>query len=842
MSSIDELNNEENKISHHNLRKNRKPRNYDFEYYEDAINKPRRRRRGRKRGRKPHSILAKNLNSMNLEDDKNQYIRRRQKESITFEQNDLEQNRSNEYLINNNFFTSEKTINDQPPKRRGRKRKNFNLLNTNIPLRNNNIKIDRICEYLSYNTNTIWKYMGSTVKFRLINDQQEKYIFLKNMKKHIIFEIIKIAMFALLKININDNNIYALNDIVNKKHDNNQTCQNENDIIDSIEKNGNKIPQNLNCNNNIPQSKNINNKCNDNKNNINNDLPETSGSDNPKIYINNVSNNHRKNSIGNNENNIENSNEKTMKHNDVEKNVVVFGNINYNNSKQEIIKRLEDKNDILNQGVTVSEILDFVKEKYEKYYENVKQYIVTTLNIYCALNMFKLIRRGRYTICKYINFNIFKIKYFKKYYKFVYTLKGEEEVLTNVKNYLKSFYYDKTKNELVGNSSNSRSRANSYNKNSNEINWDGQIIIKKTRKRRSKNLAVSNNEIPLKRERIDQSTTLIDSKESVQNIKEEVASGDNIPLADSIDTKKEIQINENTNNASPIINEDPTGPIKNTNTVETGSEHQPQVANENVITKEVCGENEEKEVKAPKRTRAPRAPRNSRNSGANKIKHININLKNVNIKCIRVAYGIKHFFCSYDTVEKCYDDFEIINISKKYGTLRNSIVNMNLRYNFLYNSKRLLNNYINNNTNANNNYNSTSSMILSNNNNNNNNSNMNLNRDNQKLKHSQYGKKKKNNNENDSTKHEKYNYLNFNISYKTLRKKLICLRHVNTSKREERVHRPRNELKHTKEKLLTINNDNLVQTCSINSNFSNIVSVDGLSSMNFESVCSQKSQ
>ncbi|CXI74985.1 conserved Plasmodium protein, unknown function [Plasmodium berghei] len=827
MSSIDELNNEENKICHHNLRKNRKPRNYDFEYYEDAINNPRRRRRGKKRGRKPHSVLATKLNSMKLEDDKTQYIRRRQKESITFEQNDLEQNRSNEYLINNNFFISEKTINDQPPKRRGRKRKNFNLLNTNIPLRNNNIKIDRICEYLSYNTNTTWKYMGSTVKFRLINDQQEKYIFLKNMKKHIIFEIIKIAMFALLKININDNNIYSLNDIANKKNDNNQIFQNENVIINSIGENGNKITQNLNCNNYMPKSKNINEDCNDNKNNINSELPETSGSDNSQIYINNVSNNHRKNSIDNNENSIENS--------DVEKNVVAFGHINYNNSKQEIIKRLEDKNDILNQGVTVSEILDFVKEKYEKYYENVKQYIVTTLNIYCALNMFKLIRRGRYTICKYINFNIFKIKYFKKYYKFFYTLKGEEEVLMNIKNYLKSFYYDKTKNELIGNSNNSRSRANSYNKNSNDINWDGQIIIKRTRKRRSKNLSVPNNEIPLKKECIEQSTTLIDSKDSVQNIKEEAASGDNTHLAGSIGTKKEIQINENTSNANPIINEDPTGPVKNTNIVETGSEKQLQVVNENAITKEACGENEEKEVKAPKRTRAPR---NSRNSGANKIKHVNINLKNVNIKCFRVAYGIKHFFCSYDTVEKCYDDFEIINISKKYGTLRNSIVNMNLRYNFLYNSKRLLNNYITNNTNANNNYNSTPSMVLSNNNNNN----MNLNRDNQKLKHSQYGKKKNNNNENDSTKHEKYNYLNFNISYKTLRKKLICLRHVNTSKREERAHRPRNELKHTKEKLLTINNDNLVQTCSINSNFSNIVSVDGLSSMNFESLCSQKSQ
>ncbi|CAD2109417.1 hypothetical protein YYG_02462 [Plasmodium vinckei petteri] len=827
MSSIDELNNEENKICHHNLRKNRKPRNYDFEYYEDALNKPRRRRRGRKRGRKPHSVLAKmnkKLSSLSLEDGKGQYIRKRQKESITFEQNDLEPNRNNDYLINNNMLTPEKIINDQPPKKRGRKRKNFNLLNPNIPLRNNNIKIDRICEYLSYNTNTTWKYMGSTVKFRLINDQQEKYIFLKNMKKHIIFEIIKIAMFALLKININDNNIYSLNDIANKKNDNNKICKNENVIIDSIEENDNKVIQN----------KNNNNDCNNNKNNINSEFPETSVSDIPKIYINNVSNNHRKNSTGSNENKIENSDEQIVKNNSVENIVVAFGDINYNNSKQEIINRLEDKNDILNQGVTVSEILDFVKDKYEKYYENVKQYIVTTLNIYCALNMFKLIRRGRYTICKYVNFNIFKIKYFKKYYKFFYTLKGEEEVLMNVKNYLKSFYYDKTKSELIGNSSNSRSRANSCNKNSNEINWDGQVPIKKTRKRRSKNQILANNEIPLKKECIDQSTTLTDSKELVQSVKEEAPSGDNIPVADSIDTKKETQINENINNANPIINEDPTGPIKNTNTVEADSANQPQVSNENAISKEACGENEEKEVKVPKKTRATRAPRNSRNSGANKIKHININLKNVNIKCIRVAYGIKHFFCSYDTIEKSYDDFEIINISKKYGTLRNSIVNMNLRYNFLYNSKRLLNNYMANNTNANNN---TSSMVLSNNNNN-----MNLNRDNPKLKHLQYGKKKKSNGENDSTKHEKYNYLNFNISYKTLRKKLMCLRHVNASKREERVHRPRNELKQTKEKVLTINDDHLVQTYSINSNFSNIVSVDGLSSMNFESVCSQKSQ
>ncbi|VTZ69594.1 conserved Plasmodium protein, unknown function [Plasmodium chabaudi chabaudi] len=838
MSSIDELNNDENKICHHNLRKNRKPRNYDFEYYEDALNKPRRRRRGRKRGRKPHSVLDKmnkKLNSMGLEDGKSQYIRRRQKDSITFEQNDLDPNRNNDYLINNNIFTSEKLINDQPPKRRGRKRKNFNLLNTNIPLRSNNLKIDRICEYLSYNTNTTWKYMGSTVKFRLINDQQEKYIFLKNMKKHIIFEIIKIAMFALLKININDNNIYALNDIANKKNDNIKICKNENVIIDSIEENDNKVIQKLNSNNSMSQNKSINNDCNDNKNNINSEFPETSGSDIPKIYINNVSNNHRKNSTGSNENNIDNNDEQTVRHNSIENIVMAFGDINYNSSKQEIINRLEDKNDILNQGVTVSEILDFVKEKYEKYYENVKQYIVTTLNIYCALNMFKLIRRGRYTICKYVNFNIFKIKYFKKYYKFFYTLKGEEEVLMNVKNYLKSFYYDKTKSELIGNSSYSRSRANSCNKNSNEMNWDGQIPIKKTRKRRSKSQILANNEIALKKESIDPSTTLIDSKESVQNIKEEAPSGDNIPAVDSINTKKEIQVNENINNVSPITNEDPTGPIKNTNTVEADSSNQPQVTNENAITKEACGENEEKEVKVPKRTRAPRAPRNSRSCGANKIKHININLKNVNIKCIRVAYGIKHFFCSYDAIEKSYDDFEIINISKKYGTLRNSIVNMNLRYNFLYNSKRLLNNYMANNTNASNN---TPSMVLSNNNNNN----MNLNRDSQILKHSQYGKKKKSISENDSTKHEKYNYLNFNISYKTLRKKLMCLRYVNPIKREERVHRPRNELKQTKEKVLTINDDHLVQTYSINSNFSNIVSVDGLSSMNFESVCSQKSQ
>lgn len=139
----------------------------------------------------------------------------------------------------------------------------------------------------------------------------------------------------------------------------------------------------------------------------------------------------------------------------------------------------------------------------------------------------------------------------------------------------------------------------------------------------------------------------------------------------------------------------------------------------------------------------------------------------------------------------------------------------------------------------------------------------------QKKRNSQYGKQRKQNEEDDyAMKHEKYNYVNFNLSYKTLRKKMICLRHyanantntnantnantninINTStntninvykKEENKTIKVKTEIK-IKDKCLTPTNESLIQTSSINSNFSNIISVDGFSSINLESHCSQKS-
>ncbi|KNC38086.1 hypothetical protein PFLG_02954 [Plasmodium falciparum RAJ116] len=65
---------------------------------------------------------------------------------------------------------------------------------------------------------------------------------------------------------------------------------------------------------------------------------------------------------------------------------------------------------------------------------------------------------------------------------------------------------------------------------------------------------------------------------------------------------------------------------------------------------------------------------------------------------------------------------------------------------------------------------------------------------------------------------------------------------INVYKKEEnKTIKVKTEIK-IKDKCLTPTNESLIQTSSINSNFSNIISVDGFSSINLESHCSQKMQ
>ncbi|SBT79200.1 conserved Plasmodium protein, unknown function [Plasmodium malariae] len=890
MNTTDEINNEEKRVCHHNLRKNRKPRSYDFEYYEESLNKPRGKKRGRKRGRKPKNVLYainKNLNTTNVVRVKRPYIRRKPKGNNVCANDDIEKNKSNDYLLEKYDNPLEKTTNVEQVRTKGRKRKNFNidknmhLFNSNVPLRNNNIKIDIICDFLSYKTNTTWKYMGSTVKFRLINDQQEKYIFLKNMKKHIIFEIIKIAMFALLKVNLNDNNIYTLHLPGKKKQSqedytnqmnfstSNRRCLNENNIdsgtyrsnANNGKNNSSEMSNNSEKNNrnkkksnsegtNMVHSK--SNFCNNLNNNNSNSYYSYHFPNKDRANNNNSNNNNRNNNYSHHssENNYYRNKENLLK-NDLSEEKANFNlkSSYYYDALIDINKRLEEKNDILNQGVTVSEILDFVKEKYEKYYENVKQYIVSTLNIYCALNIFKLIRRGRYAICRYDNFNIFKVKYFKKYYKFFYNLKGEEEILMNVKNYLKSFYYDKTQNEPNTIMSNENVRNNVHFKvnkmneeGNNKMNQEKQKFKQKKKKHSDEFETSTHKDILSEQEYVITNDKIV-TFENKLNVKDEKGSNgkhendaNDIFEANRDDsTKMELKNSYIFSFNNIKMNEEykECGQEKTRALCEVSNDD-PQKQNEE------CEQNEELNVIVT----------NNMNKYVNedledyydgKIKNVFIDLNKINIKCIKVVYGMKHFFCSYDTKETNDENFEIIKVQKKYDVFRRSnLVNMNLRYNFLYNSKRLFNyntdDNNNNNSNANNGeytLNSTKNVILRSSNN------VNMSKDEQTQKQPQYGKQKKKNNEDDITRHEKYNYINFNLGYKTLRKKMICIRHyISTNKREEKVLKPKIESK-VKDKPPAISNDSLMKTCSINSNLSNVVSVDGLSSMNFESHCSQ---
>ncbi|CRG99685.1 conserved Plasmodium protein, unknown function [Plasmodium relictum] len=765
MNSTNEINNDGKINYHHNLRKNRKPRNYDFEYFDESLNKPKCRKK-RKKKKTLKSIVGcinKNINSLNMHKLKRSYIKRKYKQKNFCSNGDIIKDRS-EYILDKNYYLSHKSINIENPYLKNNKTKKFNLdknvylFNSSITLRNNNIKADRICEYLTYKTNTIWKYMGSTVKFKLLNDQQEKYIFLKNMKKHIIFEIIKIAMFALLKVNLNDNNIYTLKFIgmqktLKKNYDNNNvllrnSCQvNENNFDYNNDKNSNEKKKSEYKKNNCKTKQ-------ENK--------DLSNSSNDKKYLN-------------------------------------FFSTNSKDSKLNINKRLEIKNDILNQGVTVSEILDFVKEKYEKYYENVKQYIVTTLNIYCALNIFKLIRRGRYAICKYDNFNIFKVKYYRKYHKFFYSLKGEEEILMNIKNYLKSFYYDKNKEKNVT-TSKEVYQTNKYDL-YNTINEKNKII-KKRKKRNVTKDKVGINNINIKENVLDTTYTSCKNKRYGSSI-------DDIPLYNNNnkpnDFKNNVLLSVKKRGKKKVkkVKDSQTDVVYESNSNEDITEPETSVINNNTY--------------------------NSLDYCDDKIKNVFIDLNKINIKCIKVVYGMKHFFCSYDTKEKSDKNFEIIKVQKKYDLLRRKhMINMNLRYNFLYNTKRLLNSYcyVNDDCNLTN----TTNFFLRNNN---------IKKEEEK-KAPQYGKQKKQNNEDDSSIHEKYNYVNFNLSYKTLRKKMICLRHfTSNSKKDEKCFKQKHEIR-IKDKLQNAHNDYLIHTYSINSNFSNPLSNDEFS-INFESQCSQKS-
>ncbi|GAW80555.1 hypothetical protein, conserved [Plasmodium gonderi] len=890
MNNTDEINNEEKRICHHNLRKNRKPRSYDFEYFDESLNKPKGKRRGRKRGRKPQNalnVINKSTNSVNVEErTKRRYNRKKIKDTNICEQESVEKGKNEDFILHKNENVVDNKIVDVPKVRtkgRRRKKKDFNmnqnmhLFHSNVRLRNGNIKIDRVCEYLTYKTNTTWRYMGSTVKFKLVDDQQEKYIFLKNMKKHIIFEIIKIAMFALLKVNLNDNNIYTLHKDREKRHIGD--CYNKRRDIRS----GNNYQVGKNAGNNCLSSivhtsiethsgKNINSN-NDhsnrtshhhhhqqqqhnhhhNKNKCSSGKGDLRYAPNPNLATERSVDQHQDNytHCGNREqckDGISRARSNSLKNKSPRESVMsVLTQTHYDDTVEDIDKRLEEKNDILNQGVTVSEILDFVKEKYEKHYESVKQYIVTALNIYCALNIFKLIRRGRYSICRFEHFNIFKVKYFKKYYKFFYTLKGEEEILMNIKNYLKSFYFGKLgrKPRSIVNGNVAQS---AHTNGINHVEKDDGVKKRgrgKPRKNQKTSLQMKEN---LENHQLQKCTDSVVIKEEQIHVNN--STGIHIPEKNSI-IESENVVRDIINHSN---NEDNTKVLrKNSNIyIEGRGVVQPDHAENkndllpnalvndfNIVRRRIRRtKNNQKEPKVIIKRKRRSKPNNHLTSHCDeeKVKNFRIDLNKVNIKCIKVVYGIKHFFCSYDTKGTNDEDFEIIKVQKKYDMLRkSSVANMNLRYNLFNNSKRLLNK--NNNNQYNNNENpsvSTKNLLLRNNNGIN--INMNVNKDEQQItKQPQYGKQKKQNYEDDVAKHEKYNYVNFNLSYKTLRKKMICVRHyVSTTKKEERTFKQKYEPK-TKDKTLAISNDSLVKTCSINSNLSNIVSVDGLSSMNFES-------
>ncbi|ANQ07623.1 Uncharacterized protein PCOAH_00022170 [Plasmodium coatneyi] len=859
MNSTDGMNNEDNKICHHNLRKNRKPRSYDFEYFDESLNKQKGKKRGRKRGRKPKNalnVINKNVDSTNIDEKvKRPYIKKRSKDTNVHEQEDIKNEKNEDYIVYKNEPVEDNKLLKVPevrPKEKKRKKnfimdKSMQLLNSNVPLRNSNIKIDRICEYLSYQTNTTWRYMGSTVKFRLINDQQEKYIFLKNMKKHIIFEIVKIAMFAMLRVNLNDNNIYTLHTEMKKgprrKYPNEQSntfsCKRssgdktaEGNYIGSV-----LHPSETEQNDNTPRSSNSHMHCS-----YYYYSRRRSGSGgSAKVLRRNSSHGSERGQIhqrdvDTNDSNYNHSNadithgSECSLRNSLPRESEMPPNCIYAHygSMEDIHKRLQEKDDILNHGVTVSEILDFVKEKYEKYYENVKQYIVTTLNIYCALNIFKLIRRGRYTICRFEHFNIFKVKYFKKYLKFVYTLKGEEEILMNVKNYLKSFYYGKTVRQL---------RAMSY--------WNAVRAANSVRGRRS-SLKEGTNEGACgwakgKCRMSPRTSVRLSSQGSLQETLQPKQETSKQPEACTQNgTIKEEQ--SQMNNDPPEMNKS----IKHENVVTdiiipvNSVESAPSNEANSIWKNKSKAKNSQKEPKTGAKQWKKKSKANSTLAtphNEEKIKNVFIDLNKIHIKCINVVHGMRHFFCSYDTKETNDEEFEIIKVQKKYDILRrSSIANMNLRYNSFTGSKRLQSRNMVKYNNDSCGSLGTKNLLLRNDNSMNNH--VSLNNEEPMCKQPQYGKQKKQNYEDEVRKHEKYNSVNFNISYKTLRKKMICVRHyVCTTKKEERSHKPRHELK-GKEKLPTVSNDSLIQTCSINSNMSG-VSVEGVSSMNMESHCSQ---
>ncbi|CAA9987773.1 conserved Plasmodium protein, unknown function [Plasmodium knowlesi strain H] len=882
MNDTDGISNEDKKICHHNLRKNRKPRSYDFEYVDESLNRQKGKRRGRKRGRKPKNalnVINKSVDTTNIDERvKRPYIRKRSKESNVHEQENVEKVKSEDYIVQKNEQVEDNKLLSVPevrPKEKKRKKKfimdkSMQLLNSNIPLRNSNIKVDRICEYLSYQTKTTWRYMGSTVKFRLVNDQQEKYIFLKNMKKHIIFEIIKIAMFAMLRVNLNDNNIYTLHTEVKKRprkeHPNERynTSRGKRSSVDrTAEDNYMGIGLQSGVtehHDNTPRSSNSHIHCSyyyygkhrSGSGGSGKGLRRNSSHGSERGQIHQRETDNHESYYKQRSGSITHGSEKNFR-NSIPRESEMAPTCTYGHYDfmEYIHKRLQEKDDILNQGVTVSEILDFVKEKYEKYYENVKQYIVTTLNIYCALNIFKLIRRGRYTICRFEHFNIFKVKYFKKYFKFFYTLKGEEEILMNVKNYLKSFYYNKTARQLramsywnaVRASSSVRGHWGSSKGGTNEGTHGGakekckmspQATLPSTPQSKEKENIQS--EVCAQDETIkeEQSEMNEDSQEKSKSIKHENVSGDITTPIDIVETTTLDRRNSKVSSSSITGKLEPDGDKKD------AAINAPLKGEKKIGKNKSGGKNKQEEPKTRTKQRKRRCKTNGTLATAQdeeKMKNVFIDLNKINIKCINVAYGIKHFFCSYDTKETNDEEFEIIKVQKKYDILRgSSIANMNLRYNSFSGSKRLQSRNV---VNCNNdNYGSMGTKNLLLRTDNSMNINVNLNKDDAICKQPQYGKQKKQNYEDDVMKHEKYNTVNFNISYKTLRKKMICIRHyVSSAKKEERSYKARNELK-GKDKLPTISNDSLIQTCSINSNMS-VVSVEGISPMNLESHCSQ---
>ncbi|KJP86216.1 hypothetical protein AK88_04110 [Plasmodium fragile] len=906
MNGTDGIDNEDNKICHHNLRKNRKPRSYDFEYFDESLNKHKGKRRGRKRGRKPKNglhVINKSVDSTYIDEAvKRLHIKKKGKETNVYEQDQIENMKSEDYIIHKHELVEDSKMLKMPAVRHKEKKKkknfimdkNMQLLNSNVPLRNSNIKIDRICEYLSYQTNTPWKYMGSTVKFRVMDDQPEKYIFLKNMKKHIIFEIIKIAMFSLLKVNLNDNNIYTLHTDMTKgpcrkyprRHSNasggkrssgDKTA--EGNYIGSFLQ-----PSEIEQCDNTPRSSNSHMHCSyycyskhkagsgGSAKSLRRD--SSCGSEKGEVHQQHMDthdSNDKDNSAG-----IAHASENSLR-NDLPRESEMPPTCTYTNcdGTEDIHKRLQEKNDILNQGVTVSEILDFVKEKYEKYYENVKQYIVTALNIYCALNIFKLIRRGRYSICRFEHFNIFKVKYFKKYFKFFYSLKGEEEILMNVKNYLKSFYYGKTVRQLRaayhGNAARAasvvRGRLSSLKEGTNngvcdgayEGTHGGEKDMCTTSPRTSVRMSTrtSPHATPQNSRKASPQPKQNTSKQPdvcVQNgtIKEEYTQMNDDPPETNKSIKQENRMTDITIPVSSVESAALSRRNSKVSSASRTSKVEPDEVKNDLAVNAPSNEanrigknksnrkNSQKEPRTRERQKRKRSKANSilaTQHDEEKIKNVCIDLNKINIKCVQVVDGIKHFFCSYDTKEINDEEFEIIKVQKKYDLLRrSSSANMNLRYNSFSGSKRLQSRKVVKYNDDN--YGSVGTRNLLLRNDSGMNMNVNLNNDEKMGTQPQYGKQKKQNYEDDVMKHEKYNSVNFNISYKTLRKKMICVRHyVCTTKKEERSHKPRHELK-GKDKLPTVSNDSLIQTCSMNSNMS-VVSGDGISSMNMESHCSQ---